>query len=55
MITIYEEIRYVWICPECGKWNYVYGNPKHKDKIMCQKCGVAFTEFKSETDEEGEK
>ena len=51
MITIYEETRYVWVCPTCKKWNYMYGDSKYKDNIICKHCMELFTEFKGECDE----
>ena len=48
MITIYKETRYAWNCPTCGYWNYMYGDPKHKDKIICKHCSELFTEFEGE-------
>ena len=52
MINIIKETRYAWFCDLCGNWNFICGDPKYKDKIMCKKCGVAFTEFEKEVDDE---
>jgi len=48
MIMIYKETRYIWVCPTCGYWNYFYGDPKHKDNIICKHCMELFTEFEGE-------
>ena len=52
MIEIYKELRFIWSCPNCKEKNSIYGDPKYKDKIICQHCRETFTEFKDECDEE---
>jgi len=50
MITVYEETQYLWVCPNCLKTNNMFGHFKNKDSLMCQFCGVEFTNFKGEID-----
>ena len=52
MITVYEETQYLWVCPNCLKINNMFGHFKHRDSLMCKFCGVEFTDFKGEIDEE---
>ena len=45
---IYKETRYVWICPTCNKWNYMFGDFQYKNKIICKHCSELFTEFEGD-------